>query len=135
MIKSLRYRLLIWFIFSTVLIAGLSFLLSHAHKSNKTAHWAAIEKLEFLRYQFLKGQKEINNFVANDLDQESFYISGESQSLSKHYALITQTDSCFIDLFSENIPLICMSGRSIVCFFKSKDAWFVDVLFSQCNFL
>ncbi len=103
MIKSLRYRLLIWFIFSTVLIAGLSFLLSHAHKSNKTAHWAAIEKLEFLRYQFLKGQKEINNFVANDLDQESFYISGESQSLSKHYALITQTDSCFIDLFSENI--------------------------------
>ena len=103
MIKSLRYRLIIWFIFSTVLIAALSFLLSHAHKSNKTSHWAAVEKLEFLRYQFLKEQNGINNFVTNDLDKESFYVSGESKSLSNHYTLMSQIDSCFVDLFSENI--------------------------------
>lgn len=100
MFKSLRYRLLIWFIFSTILIAVLSFLLFHVHKSNKTEHWLAVEKLEFLKYQFLKDQKKIADFVASDIHDNSFYISGESPNLNEHYKLINSIDSCFVDFFS-----------------------------------
>ncbi len=102
MLKSLRYRLLIWFIFSTVLIAILTFLLFHVHKTNKSEIWLSIEKLEFLRYQLLKDQKFIAVFNSSDITNEPFYLTGETDNLNAHYGLILGIDSCFVDLFSGN---------------------------------
>jgi PAS domain S-box-containing protein len=114
MLKSLRYRLLIWFIFSTVLIAILSFLLFHVHKTNKSEIWLSIEKLEFLRYQLLKDQKYISRFKSNDVNNESFYLTGESENLNEHYDLIIGIDSCFVDLFASNNTIFPDLNRSLV---------------------
>lgn len=102
MLNSLRYRLLIWFILSTILVSGLSFLLFHAHKSSKTYHQTIIDNLQFFRYQFLKDQNEVANFISNDIHNPDFYLSGESKYLDAHYKLLTNIDSCFINFSSNN---------------------------------
>jgi PAS domain S-box-containing protein len=102
MFKSLRYRLLLWFVLSTILVSGLSFMLFHAHKVSKTDHQLSLENLQFFRYQVLKDQSQVANFLSNDLTNANFYISGESSHLNEHYRLITNIDSCFVNFYSEN---------------------------------
>lgn len=92
--------MLIWFVLSTILISALSFVLFQVHKSNKSGHKQSVENLEFLRYQFAKDQKEVNQFLAVDTKQPNFYISGESINLTEHYNLINGIDSCFVNCFS-----------------------------------
>jgi PAS domain S-box-containing protein len=113
MLKSLRYRLLIWFIFSTILIAVLSFLLFHVHKSNKSAISLSIEKLEFLRYQFIKDQKQIARFAVSDLNNDMFYLSGQTENLDTHYQLINSIDSCFVDIFTGNSRVLSDLNQSL----------------------
>jgi PAS domain S-box-containing protein len=102
MVNSLRYRLLFWFVLSTIIVSGLSFLLFHAHKSSKTDHQATIDNLQFFRYQFLKDQNQVANFLSNDISNPGFYLTGESEYLNTHYKLITNIDSCFVNFSSNN---------------------------------
>jgi PAS domain S-box-containing protein len=97
MLNSLRYRLLLWYILSTVVVSGLSFVLFHTHKSSKTDHQAVIDNLQFLRYQFLKDQNEVSGFLSVDVENSTFYLTGESKHLNAHYKLTTNIDSCFVN--------------------------------------
>ncbi|MBN1117395.1 MAG: PAS domain S-box protein, partial [Bacteroidales bacterium] len=100
MFKSLRYRLLTWFVLSTILISVLSVTMFQVHRSNKSEHKQAIENLEYLRYQFIKDQNEVNSFISTDINQEGFYQKGESKFLTTHYQLTNSIDSCFVNCYS-----------------------------------
>ncbi|MBN2485305.1 MAG: response regulator [Bacteroidales bacterium] len=102
MFNSLRYRLLLWFVLSTFMVSGLLFLLFYAHKSIKTNQLSVVENLQYFRYQLLKDQNEVSNFLSGDIYSESFYISGESEYLNAHYRLLSNIDSCFVNIASNN---------------------------------
>lgn len=100
MFKSLRYRLLIWFVLSTLTISLLSFLLFQIHRSSKASNNVVLDNFHYLRYQILKDQNQIAGFLSTDIFAPKFYITGESNFLNEHYRLITNIDSCFISASS-----------------------------------
>ena len=101
MFKSLRYRLLLWFVLSTLVISSLAFALFQIHKSNKSSIQTISNNVQFFRYQFLKDQSHIAGFLSTDVYNPEFYQTGESNFLNDHYRLITNIDSCFVTCFSQ----------------------------------
>lgn len=101
MLKSLRYRVLLWFVLSTLAISVLAFTLFQIYKSSQTKNQLVLDNFEYFRYQFLKDQNQISGFLSSDIYETSFYITGESSNLNEHYKLISDIDSCFINGFSK----------------------------------
>lgn len=100
MLKSLRYRALIWFVLSTLLVSVLAFSLFHVFKSSQTKNQAVLESFEYFRYQFLKDQNQISGFLSTDIFKTTFYFTGESKYLNNHYTLISEIDSSFVNEYT-----------------------------------
>jgi signal transduction histidine kinase/FixJ family two-component response regulator len=114
MFKSLRYRLLIWFVLSTVLIAILSFTFFQIYKSTKINQQEAQENLNFFRNQFLKDQTHVANFLATETHNEKFFITGESEHLTAHYAHSSRIDSCYVNCLSKNATKNILEKNQVV---------------------
>ncbi len=113
MINSLRYRLILWFLLSAFLLFVLSFALFWVHKSNKTNHQATLEDLQYFRYQFLKDQYQVAEFLSSEINDQNFYITGESKYLNSHYNLIDNIDSCFTHSFKSDRELFPQLKKSL----------------------
>lgn len=100
MLKSLRYRALVWFVLSTLIVSVLAFSLFHVFKSSQTKNQAVLDNFEYFRYQFLKDQNQIAGFLSTDIFNTSFYFTGETEYLNNHYDLISDIDSCFVNGFT-----------------------------------
>lgn len=111
MFKSLRYRILVWFVLSTLIISGSSFVFVQLHKATKLNQQEALTNLNFFKYQFLKDQSSIANFMANETTNEHFFITGESEYLFSHYKHATNIDSCYINCF--NAEMLEKKGYNI----------------------
>ena len=97
MLKSLRHRLLIWFVLSTILISASSFVLFKIHKSTKQNQQKVSDNLNYFRHQFLKDQTQVANFFATETSNKKFYLTGESDQLFNHYRHASNIDSCFVN--------------------------------------
>jgi PAS domain S-box-containing protein len=97
MFKSLRYRLLIWFVLSALIISTCSFLIFQFHKTTKYRQQKVLEDLSYFRYQFLKDQTNVANFMISETSSHKFFITGESDYLNAHYKNLYNIDSCFIN--------------------------------------
>lgn len=97
MLKSLRYRILVWFVLSTILITSFSFVFVQLHQTTKSNQQQALANHDYFKYQFLKDQTKIAGFFANETTNENFYISGESDFLYSHYNYLNKIDSCYIN--------------------------------------
>ncbi len=97
MFKSLRNRVLVWFVLSTLVISVLAFTLFQIYKTSLTKNQLVLDSFEYFRYQFLKDQNQISGFLSSDIYGTDFYITGESAFLNEHYKLISDIDSCFIN--------------------------------------
>ncbi len=103
MLKSLRYRLLLWFVLSTILISVSSFLLFRFHKSAKNSQQLTLETLQYLRHQFQKDQTFVANFQAADPNNELFFMTGESDYLLGHYNTAANIDSSLVH-YASRLP-------------------------------
>jgi|GEM_PF-1731197 len=113
MFKSLRYRLLAWFVLTTVIFSVLSFSLYLLHKNIKLKSQFTLERLENLRYEFLKDQYSVSGFISSELNNPSFYMTGESTYLNKHYDFITKIDDYYIKHFSNKSGLYSGINESL----------------------
>ena len=102
MLKSLRYRLLIWFVLSTILISASSFVLFQVHKSAKRKQQKVSDNLNYFRHQFLKDQAQVASFFATETSNKKFYLTGESDQLFNHYRHASNIDSCFVHCATSN---------------------------------
>ncbi len=102
MVKSLRYRLLTWFVFSTILISASAFVLIKSHNSAKSKEQRVTEDLSFFRQQFLKDQVQVAGFLSTGTNNKSFYLTGESEFLSGHYLHAQNIDSCYLQFMSKS---------------------------------
>jgi PAS domain S-box-containing protein len=96
MLKSLRYRLLIWFVLSTILIAVSSFLVFQLHKTTKLKQQKFLDNINFFQLEFLKDQTQVALFLANETTNDNFFISGESDYLVSHNKRISNIDSFYV---------------------------------------
>ncbi|QQS52588.1 MAG: response regulator [Bacteroidota bacterium] len=103
MLKSLRYRLLLWFVLSTILLSVTSFLLFRFHKSAKSNQQLTLETLQYLRHQFQKDQTLVANFQAADPTNDQFYMTGESDYLLGHYKTAANIDSSLVH-YASHLP-------------------------------
>ncbi len=102
MVKSLRYRLLTWFVFSTILISASSFVLIKTHNSAKRKEEKTTEDLSYFRNQFLKDQVQVAGFLSTETSNKDFYLTGESEFLFSHYRHSQNVDSCYLQFMSNN---------------------------------
>ncbi len=92
MLKSLKNRLLAWFLLIAFAIASIVFPLNYFHKKEEIAIRNVVDELNKLHIYYIKDLKSTSEFLAYEINNPDFFITGESPYLTTHNHL---SDSLF----------------------------------------
>ena len=92
MLKSLKNRLLAWFLLIAFAIASIVFPLNYFHKKEEIAIRNVVDQLNTLHIYYIKDLKSTSEFLAYEINNPDFFITGESPYLTTHNHL---SDSLF----------------------------------------
>jgi PAS domain S-box-containing protein len=84
MFKSLRNRLILWFLLMAFTIGCVIFPLNYYHKKNEAKLHNSVYSLNDLHILLLKDLKVTNEFLSNENTNPNFFVTGESPYLFKH---------------------------------------------------
>jgi len=84
MLKSLRNRLLVYFILLAIAIVCLVFPLGYFHKKALTDIREKVKQYELIYLEFIRDMKHTGDFLSYETSNPDFFITGESQSLKSH---------------------------------------------------
>ncbi|MBN2524094.1 MAG: response regulator [Bacteroidales bacterium] len=87
MLKSLKNRLLAWFLLIAFAIASIVFPLNYLHKQKEIAIRNVVDELNELHISYIKDLKITSEFLAYEINNPDFFITGESPYLSIHNSI------------------------------------------------
>lgn len=99
MLKSLKNRILFYFLLVALIIACIVFPLNYFQKKKELSIRNTVFELSELHSKFLKDLKVTSEFLSFEITNTRFFITGESPYLDQHYALKDSLNS----FFTENI--------------------------------
>lgn len=104
MLKSLKNRILAFFLLVALAIAGTVFPLNYFHNQKELAIRETVNELNDIYIYFVKDMKYANEFISLDISNPGFFVSGESSSINSHAAI---RDSLFtiIDYRQQNLGI------------------------------
>ncbi len=92
MLKSLKNRLLAWFLLIAFAIASIVFPLNYFHKKEEIAIRHVVDELNELHINYIRDLRYTSEFLAYETNNTDFFITGESPYLTIHNRL---SDSLF----------------------------------------
>ncbi len=98
MIKSLRYRLLAWFLIVTLVITGTVIPLVLLREKNEVTLQQTVNIVNGLHIYFLKDLKAADQFIAHEAVNPHFFITGESEYIVQHEKLKKQIYTSLYEL-------------------------------------
>jgi PAS domain S-box-containing protein len=87
MLKSLKNRILLYFLLIALIIACIVFPLNYFQKKKELNIRNTVFELSELHSKFSKDLKVISEFLSFEISNTHFFITGESQYLDKHNSL------------------------------------------------
>jgi PAS domain S-box-containing protein len=104
MLKSLKNRILGYFILVALTMACLAFPLNYLHKKSMRTVRETVSSLEDLYHGLIRDMKFVGDFLSWETTNPNFFITGESPALREHEA-IRDTISGILTYDEENITL------------------------------
>jgi PAS domain S-box-containing protein len=95
MLKSLRYRLLAWFLAFVLLTAALIVPANLIYQSREKSIGLVSQQIGSLHIDFLKDTKAVNDFLTTEPSNTDFFVKGNNPYLSDH---ISKSASILINL-------------------------------------
>jgi PAS domain S-box-containing protein len=95
MLKSLRYRLLAWFLAFVLLTAALIVPANLIYQSREKSIGLVSQQIGSLHIDFLKDTKAVNDFLTTEPSNTDFFVKGNNSYLSYH---ISQSAGILINL-------------------------------------
>ena len=84
MLKSLRYRLLAWFLAFVLLTAALIVPANLIYQSREKSIGLVLQQIGSLHIDFLKDTKAVNDFLTTEPSNTDFFVKGNNPYLSYH---------------------------------------------------
>ncbi len=84
MLKSLRYRLLAWFLAFVLLTAALIVPANLIYQSREKSIGLVSQQIGSLHIDFLKDTKAVNDFLTTEPSNTDFFVKGNNPYLSYH---------------------------------------------------
>lgn len=84
MLKSLRYRLLAWFLAFVLLTAALIVPVNLIYQSREKSISLVSQQIGSLQIDFLKDTKAVNDFLTTEPSNTDFFVKGNNSYLSYH---------------------------------------------------
>lgn len=84
MLKSLRYRLLAWFLAFVLLTAALIVPVNLIYQSREKSISLVSQQIASLQIDFLKDTKAVNDFLTTEPTNTDFFVKGNNSYLSYH---------------------------------------------------
>jgi PAS domain S-box-containing protein len=84
MLKSLRYRLLAWFLAFVLLTAALIVPANLIYQSREKSIGLVSQQIGSLHIDFLKDTKAVNDFLTTEPSNTDFFVKGNNPNLSYH---------------------------------------------------
>ena len=95
MLKSLRYRLLAWFLAFVLLTAALIVPANLIYQSREKSIGLVSQQIGSLHIDFLKDTKAVNDFLTTEPSNTDFFVKGNNTYLTYH---INKSASILINL-------------------------------------
>ncbi|MBN2682740.1 MAG: SpoIIE family protein phosphatase, partial [Bacteroidales bacterium] len=102
MLKSIKFRLLFWFVFISLLAIGIQTLVTIVYFNKKEKITNLVYKTESNYIMFLEDLNDINGHFAFDTKSNNYHNTGKSQYLDRHKEKFLEIENKITEISSED---------------------------------